>query len=240
MKRVIGLIFGLTLILSAQTLHYKVYSPVIGKLGKVTLTIQESGNSYKIVGEGKTYGMAKMLTNKRRDKYTSQGVIKNGKYITHRFVMDKKNSKKRELIEYKFDYKNKTVLKHKQGWKHGKKYKDFSKKLKYFSDVDLAALFHNIVLEMKSSGRKEYLAVGAEKIKGRVMAEVPTPDVARRERKILGVSSDMKIVHIGSREKIEGKRNRKAIFAVDNNGVIHKGYFDAIPVVGKIYVELRK
>ncbi len=63
----------------------------------------------------------------------------------------------------------------------------------------------------------------------------------REEReKFLEYGSDMKIVHIGSREKIEGKRNRKAIFAVDNNGVIHKGYFDAIPVVGKIYVELRK
>ncbi len=232
-------IFGAVL-LSAQTLHYKVYSPVIGKLGKITLKINESGDSYEMVGEAKTTGMAKMLTKKRRDKYISKGRIKNGKYISDKFIMEKKNKKKKEIVEYSFDHKNRKVIKHKRRWKHGKQDKDSSKPLKYFASTDLASLFHNAVLELKPGTQKDYTTVGAEKIKGHVTVAMPSEKVARNEKKALEVPQNLKIVHVSTKEEIEGKRNRTAIFAVDNSGVIHKGYLEAIPVVGKVYIELKK
>ncbi len=97
-----------------------------------------------------------------------------------------------------------------------------------------------MLLDMKSPGKRDYVAVGAEKIKGRITVEIPNSSRAKKERKLLKVPDSMRIIHIISKEEIDGKRNRKVIFAVDKNGVIHKGYFEAVPVVGKIYVELRK
>ncbi len=225
--------------IEAQTLKYKVYSPLVGKLGKITLTVNEMGKSYKMVGEAKTSGIAKMLTHKRRDKYISVGKIKNGRYFTQKFRIERKDKKYKEIVDYIFDYKHHKIIKHKQRWKKGKKDKDSKETLKYFATTDLAALFHNIMLDLKS-GRRDYLAAGAEKIKGKVTVEIPPASVANKEKKMLKVPNNLKIIHVISKEEIEGKRNRKVIFAVDKNGIIHKGYFEAIPVVGKIYVELRR
>jgi hypothetical protein len=193
-----------------------------------------------MIVEAKTSGMVKMLTHNRRDKYISTGAIKNGRYITHKFRIERKDSKYKEVIDYIFDFKHKKVIKHRQRWKNGKKDKDKKKPLKFFANTDLSALFHNMLLDLKSGKRRDYLAVGAEKIKGRVTVEIPTQKVAQKERKFLKVPNDMRIVYVISKEKIDGKRNRKAIFAVDKKGVIHKGYFEGIPVVGKIYIDLKK
>jgi len=233
------MIFFSTIFLGAQTYHYKVYSPLTGTIGKITLRINEFGKSYKMIGEAKTSGIVKMLTHNRRDRYISTGSVKNGRYITHKFRMERKDSKYKEIVDYTFDYKRKKVIKHRMRWKGNKKDKDKSENLKYFANTDLAALFHNIVLDLKSGKRRDYLAVGAEKIKGRVTVEIPNEKVAQKERRFLKVPNSMKIVHVISKEEIDGKRNRKAIFAVDKNGVIHKGYFEAIPVVGKIFIKLK-
>jgi len=211
--------------LNAQTLKYKIYSPVTGKLGKITLKRAENGKSYEMVGEVISSGIAKGLTGKRKDKYVSVGTIKGGRYVTHKFVIERKDKKRQEIVEYTFDYKAKKVLKHRKRWKNGKLDKDKVESLGYFTDTDIAALFHNMLIDMKSPGQKDYIAVGAEKIKGRVTVEIPTDAVAKKEREFLKVPNDMRIVHLISKEEIDGKKNRKVIFAVDKNGVIQKRLF---------------
>jgi len=132
------------------------------------------------------------------------------------------------------------VIKRKQRWKKGKKPKDRSKPLPYFTENDLATLYANtvpLILKAPSGSRWSLKAVGAEKVKGTVQILKPEAKEAQRLRKKLGVGKKYTIVVLSSREKILGKRNRKLIMAIDPEGVLYRAYAVALPVVGEIWIK---
>ncbi|WP_457606154.1 hypothetical protein [Nitratifractor sp.] len=216
---------------------YRVRSPIVGKLGTIQLSKSERNGRYRIEGRAVTEGIARMLTGNREEHYLSEGRIDGGHYRTEIFRIDRKHHGKKERIDYRVDEEKQKVYKSRIRWKKGKKRVKKLQTLDYFAPGDLAALFFDRLPPERSSGAEELLAIGAEKIGGKVTIVVPEEREAAKERRKLGVGEEEKIVYILSPAKIGGKKNRKIVMAFDRDGILHKAYLIAIPIVGEIDVE---
>jgi hypothetical protein len=148
--------------------------------------------------------------------------------------------RKRQIDDYRIDAVHQSIVKRKIRWKDGRLDKNSSKTLKYFSEMDLAALYANAVpamLHKPAASRKEYLSVGAEKVKGKVVVTHASEERSRKERERLKVDPGTRILIVSSPEKILGKKNRELILAVGPDGVLRKARLVAVPIVGEIFVE---
>jgi len=219
---------------------YRVRSPLMGLLGTITIDKEEGNGRYRIEAEARTEGIAATLTGKRREFYRSEGAVRNGKLLSRRFHLERKMKSKRQIDDYRIDPVRRQVVKRKIRWKDGRLDKNSSKPLKYFSEMDLAALYVNAVpamLEKPAGSRETYLSVGAEKVKGKVVVTHASEERSRKERERLKVDPGTRILIVSSPEKILGEKNRELILAVGSDGVLHKARLVAVPIVGEIFVE---
>ncbi|WP_456393924.1 DUF3108 domain-containing protein [Nitratifractor sp.] len=240
--RTIALILLGSLSIWAESWHYRIASPLMGTLGDISIDKKLSGDRYRIDVEVKTKGIAAVLTGKRREHYRSEGVVRHGKLKSRTLRMERRTKKKRQIDTYIIDSAKRKVVKKRLRWKKGKLDSNRSKTLPYFSQEDLLTLYFNIapkLLKEKEKSHWEILAVGAEKIKGRVIMDRLRGKEAQKARRDLKVEADRIIVVFHSPQKIAGKRNRRFTVAIDPEGIPEKIRFVAIPVVGVIIVERR-
>jgi hypothetical protein len=243
MKR--GWIFVMALLVlgnvsGAGEWKYRVRSPLMGVLGTIAIEKKEERGRYRIEAEARTEGIAATLTGKRREFYRSEGLVRDGRFLSRRFHLERKMKNKQQIDDYRIDAVHQSIVKRKIRWKDGRLDKNSSKTLKYFSEMDLAALYANAVpamLQKPAASRKEYLSVGAEKVKGKVVVTHASEERSRKERERLKVDPGTRILIVSSPEKILGKKNRELILAVGPDGVLRKARLVAVPIVGEIFVE---
>ena len=238
--RIIRGILMITLMSWGESWSFKVTGGLLGKLGDITVSKIQDAHRYRIDAQAITRGVAARLTGDRKEYYRSEGVVQKGKLKVRTFQMRRLTKKKKQIYTYRVDPVKKRVIKRKERWKKGKKTKDYTKTLPYFSENDLATLYTNMVpliLKAPPGSRWSLKAVGAEKVKGTVQILKPEAKEAQRLRKKLGVGKKYTIVVLSSREKILGKRNRKLIMAIDPEGVLYRAYAVALPVVGEIWIK---
>jgi hypothetical protein len=244
MKKVLFSVFVLLLPIAlgwAAVLKYKVFSPLAGELGSIELETTQKDGRYRIKAEASTKGLAAMLTGNRREKYLSEGRVEGGKFVSEHFRIERRMKKKREIVDYRFDHTARKIYKNKIRWEKGRMQKNVTKILKYYSCVDLAALYANEIPEILSSseGAGQYNVVGAEKIGGVVKILRASPQREKRELQRL----DMKrgeVIIVTSDKKIFGKRGRELIFVIDTDSTLQKAWLQAMPMVGNIYIERLK
>jgi hypothetical protein len=241
MKKVWMTIFVLLLsftVAEAQRLKYRVFSPLTGELGRIEIETAQKDGRYRIKAEASTKGLAAMLTGNRREKYLSEGRVDGGKFVSEHFRIERRMKKRREIDDYRFDHTARKIYKNKIRWKKGRMEKNVTKILKYYSPVDLAALYANEIPEILSSseGPGLYSVVGAEKIGGVVKILRASPKREKRELQRLDMSRG-EVIIVTSDEKIFDKRGRELIFVMDGDSTLQKAWLQAIPVVGNIYIE---
>ena len=221
---------------SVKQWDYVLKSPLVGEIGKASIIKEIRNKHYTIKIYAQSEGIVKFLTGRAKYMILSKGVVSHNDYLqSHLFHIQKRSSKKSENIDYKFNYSQKIITKYKIEWKRGKLDKNITKRLKFFTTFDLANIYFNIV--SKASKNASYLAAGAEKVGGKIFIQIPSKDIADKERDILNVSKDTKIVYIVVPKKLKGKSNRKVVIAISKDGMFEKAYTVAVPVVGKIYIE---
>lgn len=240
-KKIFFFIFIISVeFLSASDYRYEVVSPLLGKLGTIIVSSEMQNAAYEVRAEAVTEGMAAFLTKHRKEYYISKGHIEKSAYITDLFKVDRKMKNKKEIDEYIFDHNSSTVLKRRLRWKHNHLKKDDTKPLKYPTDIDLAAIYLNVIPKLIGlfGVKKSFMAAGADKIGGSVI--VYTPDKTRTDKELKKLSlKSGNIIIVTTEGKIFGKKGRELIMAVDNNGVMQKAWLEAIPVVGTLYVKLK-
>jgi len=218
--------------------HYRIYSPLVGEIGELRMKKMERGSSYRIEAKATSRGIVKMLTGGRWERYLSEGRVEGKTLHSQHFLIERHSRKKRENVAYTLDAKTKKIFKVKIRYKKGKIEKRDSKNLKYFADQDPLSLYYNALPpDFGTSKQREYLLAGAEKTDGRIVLRLPNSQEAAKERRELGVPAEERIVYLIAPGKLEGKTNRKIVAAFDTDGRLRKAYLDAIPVVGRIYLE---
>jgi hypothetical protein len=235
-----GIVLLAGLLLNAEVLRYKVVSPLMGTLGTIKIDKKVDKANYRIDVDVRTKGIASTLTGKRKEHYRSEGVVEKGVLKSRHLRLERKSNSKRQIDEYRIDPAQKKVSKVRLRWKKGKQEKKRSKILPYYTDEDLLTLYFNAIgkiLDPKSPKHREILAVGAEKIDGKIVIDRLEGKAAAKARKELKVGDDYRVIVLSSPQKIGGKRNRRFTVAVDQAGLPHRIRFVAIPVVGEILVE---
>ena len=220
--------------------NYRVLSPLMGTLGTIQISKSVTQNRYRMDVKVKTKGFARTLTGKRREHYSSEGVVENGVMKSRHLRLERQTNKKRQVDDYWADPEKKRIVKRRLRWKKGKLDQNSTKVLPYYSDEDLLTLYFNAIpkiLDPKSGDHWEIMAVGAEKIKGKIIIDRLSGEAAARARRDLKVGENMPIIVLHSPRKIAGKRNRRFTAALDEEGLPFRIRFIAIPVVGEILVE---
>jgi hypothetical protein len=242
-KKAVILVFWLAagmLFPEAETLHYRITSPLMGTLGTITIDKKVGKKSYRIDAGVRTQGIASMLTGKRREHYRSEGSMEGGLLKSHHLRLERRSSKKRQIDDYRFDPTHRKVLKSRVRWKKEHLDQNNSKTLPYFTREDILTLYFNNIGKILRSPEKrhwEILAVGAEKIKGKIVIDRLEGEPAKEAREDLDVKPGTPVLVFYSPQKIAGKRNRRFTVAVDDYGLPLRIRFVAIPVVGEIFVE---
>jgi len=218
MKLIIfSLLLGSTIF--AQTLTYDVKAPLFGTIGKVEVNYNIDSNSYDITASMYTSGFAKRLSGNRIEHYHSYGKVANNIYKAKHFKQDTSFKDKKTLLEYIFDYPNKTISKIRKKWRGSQTLEDKQRALKFFTYNDLFSVYHNIVVQLKnkSSGTYNVKVAGLESNAGNLVIKVPTIK-QQEEAKSLGVNN-VWVFHIITHKKIMKSKNGEIIFAVGDDGI---------------------
>ncbi len=211
------LLLGSTLM--AESLHYKIKAPLFGTIGEVNVNYSV-GSNYSIDANMRTFGFAKKLSGNRVEKYHSEGIVVGNTYKAKYFKQDYSYKNKKGLLEYRFNYANKTITKHRKKWKDSKIVEDKSRILEFFTYNDLFSVYHNIVAKLKDkpSGVYRVQVAGMEKTGGYLTIKIPPKSVQMQEAKSLGVK-DVWVFHIITHRKIMKSENGEIIFAVGDDGI---------------------
>jgi hypothetical protein len=144
---------------------------------------EHNDTHYTITTKVTTKGVAAALSGNLVQEYKSIGIIKDGKLIPQKYIVDIKKKGNDYYRVYIFDHKNKTVLK--KRYKNGKLTKQYKY---YYAPDDILTLYWNLPKYLKE-GKKElytFHAVGGSKKNGRVDVSFPEQHELNELKKELG------------------------------------------------------
>jgi len=86
---------------------------IYGKVGVADITLEEDSDkkNYKMRVETSSIGLVKALSSNRHDIFISEGIIKDGLYLPHKFTKQTLSDNLNEMTAYLLDYENNTLLK---------------------------------------------------------------------------------------------------------------------------------
>jgi len=144
--------------------------------------LEKNQTHYKITANVKTKGVAATFSGNLRQTYISEGIIKNGRFVPLKYIMDIKRKGNDYLRIYIFDHKNKTVIK--KRYKNGKLTKEYKY---YYAPDDILTLYWNLPLYLSKEKKELYTfyAVGGRKKDGRVDVTFPSQEEIKKLRKKL-------------------------------------------------------
>ncbi len=151
--------------------EYAISYAIFGKIGKADALLRVEQDRYSAVISAQATGVAKLMSNRRVERYQSNGKIVNGRLVPlifttltlkgkhyraeHRFLFDHKA----KIITEISDITDRSVNKHTE------------KKHDYYAQDDILTLFFNLRFYLKNrckSGQCTLTAVGANEKDGRV------------------------------------------------------------------------
>jgi len=94
-----------------KTVRYEVSFSIFGTMAKVEMSKYLKGQDYVICVHAYTVGVVSGLTKGREETYISQGIVKDGVFSPDVFVKTRKTDDSEKVTVYRFDHKNKKVLK---------------------------------------------------------------------------------------------------------------------------------
>lgn len=172
---ILGLMLLFTTLNAAQTRYIRAYYDIsyaiFGKIGEVEATLEQHEKSYSIDIRAEATGIAKLMSNRRIEKYHSEGSVVGGLLRPKRFsVTTLKGKYYKATHSYLFDHQAKKVL-HETSitQKEGSIQKE--EVLEYYAKDDILTLFFNLgeyLQNVCSSGTCSLVAVGANEKDGKV------------------------------------------------------------------------
>ncbi len=175
MKLIVTLFLFLSILSGTQrqmlSAEYAISYAIFGKIGEAEASLAVEGSRYRIAIQAHATGVAKLMSNRRVERYESRGSVVNGKLKPEIFIVETYKGKHfRSLHRFLFDHKRKTVreiidLTDQREHKHKEKVVD------YYAQEDILTLFFNLRFYLKSrcaNKKCTIVAVGANEKDGKV------------------------------------------------------------------------
>ncbi|RRS32475.1 MAG: hypothetical protein P794_01170 [Epsilonproteobacteria bacterium (ex Lamellibrachia satsuma)] len=215
---------------------YKVSFGVLGEMGIADAHLTTKGNNYTIDIGMKATGLAKVLSQNRKERHLSKGHIVNGMFISDTYKVIKTYGKKYIEKTYYIDHKKKRVRKDYLKKNRGKVTGEGHSVLDFYSKNDLLTLYFNLskIIKNKSkAGIYKFSAVGAERQNGLVEVKIPTVKDIKKYEKTLGKGDYWYMTAI-IYQKIFSSNKGEVMLAVGKDGIAQKAVLKDLIMFGDL------
>ena len=241
---VLYLIFISSLFSSEIHSTYNISFGIFNKIAKATAIFKKDRDSYSISMKVKSKGMAKFITNNRRENYLSRGFIKDGILIPTFYQKTKSTDRKSTQKDYHFDYDKKIITQNRTDIKKGKT-TNSTTQLDYFATNDILSLFFNLPLLVDSDSKQKYKfkAIGAMKEGGELSVEIPVGKGLKSIKKLIGSDSG-EFLLVTLNQKIFGSDKGELLINLDSDNLCKKAILKDViffgDIVGKMTTKYKK
>jgi len=179
------LLFLITIFAYSKTLvaTYEAKYGFFGTIATAKGIYERNETSYSIDTISKAEGIAAVFSKHMVQKYSSKGIVKNGKLIPQKYISFRKKGDDTYKRVYVFDHKNKKIIRYK--YKNGKL--EIKETLPYYTPDDVLSLYFNLPYYFKTLGKKEiytFYALGGRKSDGRVDVTFPKEDELKTLKRV--------------------------------------------------------
>ncbi len=228
-------IFSLLLLLSGcdGNGRFGLHSSMFGRMATVDATSSEKNGKYEIKLLVKSKGLINLARGKRTEIYKSHGFVRGGKYYSQYFIVEKVTSKVHSIIEYKFDYKHRKIVRHFTLWESGKITDKAVDTMKYFGHDDFLTIFHNALYQQTDTSGKRLTVItaAAENSGGKVPVYISS-DPSKVKR--WGGKPGDTLIQIGISKKIFKGSKGSITALLDKNKNPYKMAIKTLKIVGTV------
>ncbi len=213
--------------------EYRVTYGIFGKVAKAKAIYERNESDYNISVYVSSVGIAKFLSNNRREYYESKGKVVDGMLRPLVFRRVKESSKRKDIKEYRFDYKKRVILLRAEKNKYGKFHTKSEETLSYFTDNDVLSLYFNLpkLLRPKRSSYTFY-AVGGSEENGRLDVMRPQGKELKEIKRLLKV--DGLYLKAVLHQRIFASKKGELYMVLDSQGITKKGLLKDVIFFGDI------
>jgi len=162
---------------------YEAKYGIFGTIATAKGVFEKNETSYSIDTTSKAEGIAAMLSKHMVQKYSSIGIVKDGRLIPQKYISFRKKGKDTYKRVYVFDHENKKIIRYK--YKNGKF--EIKETMPYYTPDDVLSLYFNLPYYFKKLGKKElytFYALGGRKSDGRVDVTFPKDEELKKLKKV--------------------------------------------------------
>lgn len=240
MKRLLllgSLLFSTLLYAETITADFKVEFGIFGEIGVANAVLTKDENSYEINVKLEATGLSKTLSGNRKEHHISKGHLENGVMVSDLYQVIKSYGSKTTNKIYRINHQTKVVTKEYKRWKNGTLQKDKKTTIDYYSKDDLLSLYFNLDKKIKNKTlAKEYkfMAVGAEKQKGRVDVVIPSKNATAEFKEALGEKEGHWYARAIIHQDIFSSDRGELLLRIGNDGVTEKAVLKDLIFFGDI------
>jgi hypothetical protein len=231
MKKTLWLFLLLAQIVSGKVVSasYDVSFGVFEKLGKADMSYEiNDDKTYAIRVEAYSEGIAKTLSNNRKEVYESYGIIANGRLIPQKYIKTRQNDSKKVVKIYTFDHAKKVV------WKENVESIDWIKEENpYYASDDLLSLFFNLQKGKGIDQNGTYYAIGGDKKDGRIDVIAPQGQSLEMIKNKMG-KTDGKFLKVIINDSIFSSAKGELLIHLDADKICSKAILEDVLFFGDI------
>ncbi|WP_296823781.1 hypothetical protein [Sulfurovum sp.] len=233
------MIFSTLIHAKVLDVRYKVSFGIFGQMGIANAHMETKGNTYTIDIGMKATGMAKALSQNRKERHISKGHIVKGMFVSDTYRVVKTYGNKHIEKIYHIDHKKKRVKKDYVKKKKGKITGEEHTVLDFYSKNDLLTLYFNLpkmIKDKSKSGIYKLRAVGAERQKGLVKIKIPASKEIEVYKRTLGKGDYWYMTAI-IYQKIFSSNKGELMLAVGKDGITQKAVLKDLIMFGDLVSE---
>ncbi len=215
---------------------YNVSYGIFGTVGTAKAYLHQSHKHYSIDIYLEATGIAKFLSQGRKEHHISKGHIVNGVMISDMYQVIQSYGDVMMTKTYSIDHKNKRVQKRYRKYLHTKLQEDTIRYLDFYAEDDLLTLYFNLkrlIPDTQKPHIYHFMAVGAERQKGKVTLTIPPAKALPHYQKILGDGASwyaLAMIH----QKIFSSKDGELMLAIGDDGITNKAVLKDVIFFGDI------
>lgn len=217
--------------MDAKTVHasYDVSFGVFEKLGIADMSYEiNDDQTYAIRIEARSEGIAKTLSNNRKEVYESYGKIVDGRLVPQKYIKTRQNNSKKVVKIYTFNHVRKVV------YKENVESMDWVKEENpYYTADDLLTLFFNLQKEKVMDQNRTYYAIGGDKKDGRIDVVAPQGKFLEMMKSKLGIA-DGKFLKVIINDPIFSSAKGELLIHLTSDEVCSKAILEDVLFFGDI------
>ncbi len=238
--------------------RYEISYGILGEVGEGSASVIIDGNHYKIEIKTQTSGLAKILSQGRKDWMMSEGSIVDGKLVPRYFKKTISTRYKRKTKRFTFYHDKKKIGMDEEIIRRvkeltsmdivmGKKKKDIAfrekieqktKILPFFASDDILSLFINLKTYLGGNfehiAKRKLFAVGGDKKDGHIIVYTPKDTTDEKE-----LGSDGHILVVVINQAIFSSKKGELFIKVNDEGVALQALLKDVVLFGDVEMKLK-